>query len=189
MFIESMEIEVDVSIVSSACLVKALMSDVNDNSKLLESLGFEKRFIKICKETYERRDGEEREKESDILELADRMGDLMMDNEIRPGYSITAALYILKKKLLKDSGNIYLEEFDEFINISINYEKAFSLLSEATEGKMKNAHKLLGEMYEKGLGRPINLKKALECYQKAKKLGCENMNESISRIKAQSHTI
>ena len=58
---------------------------------------------------------EDREKESDILELVDNFGGLVLDRPERKGYPIYEAMNLLENRNLKDVGNRYLKEFKKFI--------------------------------------------------------------------------
>ena len=85
----------------------------------MRSLGFNDRFCKICAE--HSRVGQNpnvpREKESDILELADQFGGLIMHRSDRIAYTVPEALEILVNKNMKDVNNIYLGQFQEFVDI------------------------------------------------------------------------
>ena len=85
----------------------------------LRSLGFNDRFCKICAE--HSRVGQnpdaKREKESDILELADQFGGLIMHRSDRIAYTVPEALEILVNKNMKNCNNIYLNTFQEFVDI------------------------------------------------------------------------
>jgi len=126
-FIEKMNIDVDKNLVFTACLLYAckkniLSYDIEkirryalDGAEYLQTLGFSKRFCKICSEVNRYQGNEEREKESDILELVDNFGGLILDRPERKGFPIDEAINLLENRNLKNVGNIYLDKFKEFI--------------------------------------------------------------------------
>ena len=61
-------------------------------------------------------------KESDILELADQFGGLIMHRSDRLAYTVPEALEILVSKNMKDSDNKYLATFQEFVDIMEDIE-------------------------------------------------------------------
>ena len=86
MFIETMKIPVDKNLVITACLLCAckkvsgaqnlekIHSYAKDGAEYLQSLGFSRKFCKICEEQNRYSGSMPREKESDILELVDQFG-------------------------------------------------------------------------------------------------------------------
>ena len=84
-------------------------------AEYLETLGFDERFCKICREVNRYQGDENREKESDILELVDNFGGLVLDRPERKGYPIDEALNLIEHRKLKDKDNRYLSQFKEFI--------------------------------------------------------------------------
>ena len=127
LFIDTMNLDVDKNLVLTACLLYACKKNIvsHDIEKIkkyaeygaeyLETLGFSKRFCKICTEVNRYIESENREKESDILELVDNFGGLVLDRPERKGYPIDEAMNLLENRNLKDTDNRYLEEFKEFI--------------------------------------------------------------------------
>ena len=83
MFIDYSNLDVDRNLVLTACLLcnckkidgpqslESLHSYAKNGADFLESLGFDKRFCKICEEVNRYSGSEPREPESDILELVD----------------------------------------------------------------------------------------------------------------------
>ena len=63
-----------------------------------------------------------------------------------------------------------------------NYDAAFDLITEAANDNSPKAHKYLGEIYEYGKGRDVDLCKALEFYQKAKELGQKDVDYKIKDL-------
>lgn len=127
LFIETMKIDVDQNLVLTACLLYSckknnMAADLNsirkyavEGARYLETLGFSSRFCKICSEVNRYQGNENREKESDILELVDNFGGLVLDRPERKGYPIDEALNLIENRNLKGKNNIYLDKFKEFI--------------------------------------------------------------------------
>ena len=55
-----------------------------------------------------------RERESDILELVDQFGGMLLDRPERIGFKPDEALVLLEHRNLKDEYNRYLDTFIEF---------------------------------------------------------------------------
>ena len=129
MFIEDMNLDVDKNLVITACLLYACKkkkdaTDINhirsyakDGANYLATLGFDKRFCKICEEANRYSGSTPREIESDILELVDNFGGLILDRPERRGFPIDEALVLTEHRNLKGLKNRFMEEFKEFIFI------------------------------------------------------------------------
>lgn len=128
LFIETMDLDVDENLVLTACLLYACKKSqdaqtldrvktyAQDGAKFLQRLGFSPRFCKICLEHNRYNENKKREKESDILELVDQFGGMMLDREERRGFPIDEAIVLLEHRNLKNSNNIFLEQFKNFIS-------------------------------------------------------------------------
>lgn len=130
-FMDTMKLDVDRNLVLTACLmydclkidspeeIVRLQKSQEEYRDYLKSLGFSDRFCKICAE--HSRVGQDpnvkREDESDILELVDQFGGLIMHRSDRLAYTVPEALEILVNKNMKDSDNKYLSTFQEFVDI------------------------------------------------------------------------
>ena len=79
-------------------------------------MGFGKRFCKICEEVNRYSNSNPRERESDILELVDQFGGMLLDRPERIGFKPDEALVLLEHRNLKDQYNRYLNTFIEFVN-------------------------------------------------------------------------
>ena len=127
MFIDYSNLDVDRNLVLTACLLcnwkkidgpqslESLHSYAKNGADFLESLGFDKRFCKICDEVQRYSGSEPREPESDILELVDNFGGMLLDRPERAGYSPEKALIQLEESNLRGKENIYLEQFKTFV--------------------------------------------------------------------------
>ena len=174
LFVDIMDIKgVDKNIVITACLLcncrkPSNFTDINkvksyakDGAEYLQKLGFSKRFCKICEEVNRYSNSEPREKESDILELVDNFGGMLLDRFDRISFKPDEALLLLEYRNLKNKKNIYLEEFEKFIeeiqrvhiglNRSIEYLSRLINTSRTTRIALVNAY-----------NSEIDIKKALE---------------------------
>lgn len=127
MFIDYSNLDVDRNLVLTACLLcnckkidgpqslESLHSYAKNGADFLESLGFDKRFCKICEEVNRYSGSEPRKPESDILELVDNFGGMLLDRPERAGYSPEKALIQLEESNLRGKENIYLEQFKQFV--------------------------------------------------------------------------
>ena len=127
LFIETMNINVDQNLVLTACLLYAckksdsaqdlqkIRSYAVESAEYLRKLGFSKKFCKICEEHNRYSGSMPREKESDILELVDQFGGMLMNRPERIAFKSDEALCLLENRNLKDKENRYLEQFKEFV--------------------------------------------------------------------------
>lgn len=128
LFIETMDIkDVDENMVITACLLcnckkTSNFTDINkvksyakEGAEYLQRLGFSKRFCKICEEVNRYTTSGTREKESDILELVDNFGGMLLDRFDRIAFKPDEALLLLEYRNLKNKPNRYLEQFTKFI--------------------------------------------------------------------------
>lgn len=128
LFIELEHIDVDENLVITACLLCAckktdgpqslekIRSYAKESAEYLSSLGFSERFCKICEEQNRYSESENREKESDILELVDQFGGMILDRPERRGFKIDEALVVLEHRNLRGKDNRYIKQFVDFVN-------------------------------------------------------------------------
>ncbi len=81
----------------------------------MSSIGFDQRFCNICAGINRYYKQDHREKESDILELVDNFGAMLLDRPERIGMQVDEALVLLQYRNLKDVYNRYLYQFVEFV--------------------------------------------------------------------------
>ena len=129
MFIDYSNLDVDRNLVLTACLLcnckkidgpqslESLHSYAKNGADFLATLGFDKRFCKICEEVNRYSGSEPREPESDILELVDNFGGMLLDRPERAGYTPEKALIQLEESNLRGKENIYLEQFKQFVRL------------------------------------------------------------------------
>ena len=127
MFIEVMDLDVDENLIITASLlcnckkgsepqkIGKVKTYAKEGAEYLATLGFDKKFCKICEEINRYSGSNPREKESDILEIIDQFGGMLLDRPERRGYAPMDALIQLEHANLKDVFNRYLGTFREFI--------------------------------------------------------------------------
>lgn len=129
MFMNEINLEVDKNLVLTACMLygckkkkdatdKAYIENyAQEGSRYLASLGFNNRFCRICEQANRYSGLVPREPESDILEVIDSFGGLILDRPERKGFPIDEALVLTEHRNLKDHNNKFLEPFKKFIAI------------------------------------------------------------------------
>ena len=127
MFLEQTDLGLDENLVITACLLcnckkinnpqdlSKIKSYAKDGAEYLKALGFSPRFCKICEEVNRYSGSYPREKESDILELVDQFGGMLLDRPERIAFKVDEALVLLEYRNLKDKYNRYLQKFKEFV--------------------------------------------------------------------------
>lgn len=127
LFLNYAKIEVDRNLVLTACLlcnckkvdnaqdIDKIRGFAKEGADYLKELGFGKRFCKICEEINRYSKSNPRERESDILELIDQFGGMLLDRPERIGFKPDEALVLLEHRNLKDEYNRYLQTFIEFV--------------------------------------------------------------------------
>lgn len=128
LFIDTMNIQVDKNIVTTAMLLcgcKKVNNSQNldkirlyavEGSKFLAKLGFSEEFCTICEQHNRYSNSFPRKKESDILELVDQFGAMLLDRPERIAFPIEEALILLESRNLRNCNNVYLNEFKDFVN-------------------------------------------------------------------------
>lgn len=128
MFLNYSKIEVDKNLVLTATLlcnckkvdnaqdIGTIHSYAKKGAEQLENFGFGKKFCKICEEVNRYSNSNPREKESDILELVDQFGGMLLDRPERIGFKPDEAIVLLEYRNLKDKYNRYLDTFMQFVN-------------------------------------------------------------------------
>ncbi len=81
----------------------------------LATLGFDFKFCKMCEEVNRYSGSEPRELESDILEVVDQFGGMLLNRPERAGFSPDEALILLKERNLKNKNNKFLDVFTNFV--------------------------------------------------------------------------
>lgn len=128
LFFNYSKIEVDKNFVLTACLlcnckktdnaqdIEKIHSYAKEGAEYLREIGFDKKFCKTCEEVNRYSNSNPREKESDILELIDQFGGMLLDRPERIGFKPDEALVLLEHRNLKNQYNRYLNTFMEFVD-------------------------------------------------------------------------
>ncbi len=128
LFLDYSKIEVDRNFVLTACLlcnckkvnqaqdIEKIHSYAKEGAEYLRGLGFGQKFCKVCEEVNRYSNSNPRERESDIIELVDQFGGMLLDRPERIGFKPDEALVLLEHRNLKDEYNRYLGTFIEFVN-------------------------------------------------------------------------
>lgn len=82
----------------------------------LSKLGFDDKFCRICEGVNRYTIKENRPIESDILELSDQFGGMVLDRPERIGFKADEALVLLQYRNLKDKKNQLIDQFVNFVN-------------------------------------------------------------------------
>ena len=129
LFMDIMELDIDKNVVLTACLLcfckksktpqslEKVRGYAKESAEYLRELGFSKKFCRICEGHNRYSNIFPREKESDILELVDQFGGMLMNRPERIAFRAEEALVLLENRNLKDKENKYLEKFKEFAGI------------------------------------------------------------------------
>lgn len=128
MFLKYLSVNLDGNMILTAMLLancqkvelaqnlERLQTFAKHGAEYLETIGFSKRFCKICEEINRYSKSNPREKESDVLELVDQFGGMLLDRPERIGLKPDEALVLLEYRNLKGVYNRYMESFRDFIN-------------------------------------------------------------------------
>ena len=126
-YMEYMKLDLDKNLVLTAMLlcnckkidnaqkIGKLETFAKDGASYLESLGFSKRFCKICEEVNRYSGSEQREPESDVLEIVDQFVGLILNRVEREAFTTEEAIIVLKERNMKASDNRYMDSFIQFI--------------------------------------------------------------------------
>lgn len=127
MFLKYTKIEVDANLVLTASLlcnckkvddaqkIGKLKTYAKEGAEYLVKLGFDERFCKICEGVNRYSGIKPREPESDIIELIDGFGGMLIDRPERIAFNPDEAMVLLEHRNLKNEYNRYLETFRAFV--------------------------------------------------------------------------
>lgn len=91
-------------------------------AKYLSKLGFNDRFCRICEGVNRYTIKTKREPESDIIELTDQFGGMLIDRPERIGMEPSDALTLLQYKNMQKTNNMFLDSFISFIKYLQNVD-------------------------------------------------------------------
>ena len=129
MFLKYTKIRLDHNLILTACLlcnckkvddaqkIGKVQTYAIEGAQLLKKLGFDARFCKICEGVNRYSEQERREPESDILELVDQFGGMLLDRPERAGFTPEKAIMQLELETFKVHKNRYFEQFKEFVKM------------------------------------------------------------------------
>ena len=86
-------------------------------AEYLATLGFDEHFCQVCEGVNRYTLKDNRPIESDILELADQFGGLVLDRPERKGYSPEEAIDTIRNNNLKNVDNKVINQFSEFVKL------------------------------------------------------------------------
>ena len=129
MFLEYSDVgkEVDKNLVITAALLcnckkidgpqslESLHTYAKRGAEFLATLGFDEKFCKVCEEVNRYSGSQPREPESDVLELVDNFGGMLLDRPERAGFTPEKAIIQLSEENFRDKKNIYFEQFKQFV--------------------------------------------------------------------------
>lgn len=132
------------------CLKKENSTDLEDirsyakkGAEYLSKLGFDERFCRICEGVNRYTISQNREPESDIIELTDQFGGMLLDRPERIGFKADEALVLLQFRNLKDKDNKFMSQFIKFVNY---LEKIDNLIKENIKGGLTSQADIYNRM-------------------------------------------
>ena len=182
MFINYASLDVDMNEVLTAMLlcnckkidnsqkIGKMETYAKEGADYLFTLGFDKRFCKICEGVNRYSGIKQRCKERDILEVVDQFSALILKRIERDAFTPKEALVVLKERNLKNIKNRYLENFILFVNamedvnirdtIEVPVLRKLAFLTER-EKNVKSFIAKLGNHYAEEIDRlmKVNIKK------------------------------
>ncbi len=181
MFVDYMKINVDKNLIITACLlcnckrvdnaqdIQKIHTYAKDGANYLLTLGFDKRFCKICEEVNRYSNSNPREAESDIIELVDHFGGMLLCRAERIGFQPDEAMVLLEHRNLKGKYNRFLHTFGEFVKMmeEINLSELTSMKSLRRLVKIHNESENIKTFIKKVCYEyEPKIDKALEIYRK-----------------------
>lgn len=129
LFLKYNKLDLDENLILTACLLcnckkvenvrnlDEIRAYAKNGAEYLETLGFNKRFCKICEEINRYSGSKPRERESDVLELVEQFGGMLLDRPERIGFEPDEAMVLLIHRNLKNDYNRYVEIFSQFVDM------------------------------------------------------------------------
>ena len=104
--------------INNAQDITRIQTYAKESAEYLKKFDFDDEFCLLCEQHNRYSNNYPRKKESDILELADQFGGMLLDRPERIAFPIEEALILLESRNLKGCNNFYLEDFKKFINVA-----------------------------------------------------------------------
>ena len=129
LFLKYNKLDLDENLILTACLLynckkiknaksfDEIKNYAKNGADYLSTLGFNSDFCKICEESNRYSESNPRERESDVLELVEQFGGMLLDRPERIGFQPDEAVVLLRYRNLKNQYNRYLESFTQFIDM------------------------------------------------------------------------
>lgn len=129
LFLKYNKLDLDENLILTACLLcnckkvqnvrelEEIKNYAKTGAEYLQTLGFNEKFCKICREVNRYNGSKSREKESDVLELVEQFGGMLLDRPERIGFEPDEAIVLLIHRNLKGKYNRYSEIFTDFIKM------------------------------------------------------------------------
>ena len=181
MFVDYMKVDVDKNLIVTACLlcnckkvdnaqdIEKIHSYAKEGADYLLTLGFDTRFCKICEEVNRYSNSNPRERESDVIELVDQFGGMLLDRPERIGFQPDEAMVLLEHRNLKGQYNRFLHTFGEFVKMmeQIELNDLTSMKSLRRLVKIHNESENIKTFIKKVCYEyELKIDKALEIYRK-----------------------
>ena len=161
--------------VDSAQDIERVHIYAKEGANYLKELGFNERFCKICEEVNRYSGSEPREIESDVLELVDQFGGMLLNRPERAGFLPEEAIILLKERNLKNKENRLLKLFIEFVE---TIEKL-----EIIDNTGNSPLKKLVKIYNENEKIPAFIKQVILWYTpKVDKLILKEYNHEVKRM-------
>ena len=101
--------------IDSAQELEKVHTYAKEGADYLKELGFSNAFCKICEQVNRYSQSQPRKMESDILEVVDQFGGMLLNRPERAGFLPKEAIILLKERNLKGKDNRILDTFIEFV--------------------------------------------------------------------------
>ena len=161
-----------------------------EGAEYLKQLGFDERFCKICEGVNRYSGLTPREPESDVLELADQFGGMLIDRPERVGFAPDEALVLLEHRNLKSEYNRYLEIFRGFVEQmeKVQIQGAVNTTVFARLQKLMRESKDIPEFVKKiSIDYMDNVNQKLDNLEEARKRDSKAMFSSETEEKILNH--
>lgn len=160
MFLNKKKIDVDYDLVINTSLLFACKRHIDpsnlekvktyakEGAEYLSLLGFSDKFCKVCQEVNRYSKLGEREPESDVIELVDNFGGMLLTRSDRRGFPIDEALTLLETRNLKGCDNRFLQEFNEFVSETEETSKKKAMTDDLFLGEIASLNQLTEQYRE-----------------------------------------